>query len=151
MNGNNLKLKKSEYENNQIYFITIYIKNRENILGQIIKEPVFETKIMVLSETGIIVECFLKKSFLIYKDIFLYDYCIMPNHIHFIILRNVYSNFKKTNISTMIQQFKSSITKRIKKSIWQDSYYERIIRNEMEFYNAKNYIDFNVENYNTPW
>ena len=45
MNGNNLKLKKSEYENNQIYFITICIKNRENILGQIIKEPVFETKI----------------------------------------------------------------------------------------------------------
>lgn len=95
MGGNNFKLKKTEYENNQIYFITIFIKNRENILGQIIKEPVFETKILVLSKIGIIVEYFLKKSFLIYKDIFLYDYCIMPNHIHFIILRNVYSNCKK--------------------------------------------------------
>ena len=148
MGNNNLRLEKSEYENNQIYFITICVKNRKNILGKIINEPVFETKIMVLSKIGIIVECFFKKSFLIYKDLFLYDYCIMPNHIHFILLRNIYTKNKRTNISTMIQQFKISITKHIKKSIWQDGYYERIIRNEREFYKVKNYIDFNVENYN---
>lgn len=47
-------------------------------------------------------------------------------------------------ISRIIKQYKEWITKIIKKSIWQKSYYDHIIRNEKDYYRIWKYIDENV-------
>ena len=46
-------------------------------------------------------------------------------------------------VSRIIKQYKEWITKTIKKSIWQKSYYHHIIRNEKDYYRIWKYIDEN--------
>ena len=74
-------------------------------------------------------EC-IKKINDIYKSIKLEKYIIMPNHIHMILIVG-----KETTISVarVIKQYKEYITKQIKESIWQKSYYDHIIRNEKDY------------------
>lgn len=47
-------------------------------------------------------------------------------------------------LSRIIKQFKGSITKSIGFTIWQKSYYDRIIRNENEYFNIRKYIKENA-------
>ena len=49
----------------------------------------------------------------------------------------------KLTISRIIKQYKEWITKTTKKSIWQKSYYDHIIRNEKDYYRIWKYIDEN--------
>jgi REP element-mobilizing transposase RayT len=63
------------------------------------------------------------------------------------------NSFDRTKmlLSRIIQVYKSEITRRIKKVsnnkiknfAWQKSFYNRIIRNEKEFYNIQEYIHYN--------
>jgi len=62
----------------------------------------------------------------------------MPNHIHMII--------HKTNGRTIISDmraFKSLVTKKTGKSIWQDSYYDHVIRSEADYREKWQYIENN--------
>jgi len=86
----------------------------------------------------------------------------MPNHIHgIIIIENVGdANFAcptnktydstKMELSKIIQQFKRAVTIKIGNNKhdsnfkWQHSFYDRIIRNETELYNIRNYIRKNL-------
>lgn len=83
---------------------------------------------------------------LIYSNIILDEYIIMPNHIHMILAINKQYN---NSISKIIQQFKGKITKEIGYSIWQKLFYEHIIRNEKEYLKIKEYIINNPNNWNT--
>lgn len=76
------RLKNWDYSSEGYYFITICIHNREQILGDIISDK------MVLSDIGKIVEKEWLKSFEIRRELFCDTYCIMPNHIHGIVVIN---------------------------------------------------------------
>lgn len=76
------RLKNWDYSSEGYYFITICIHNREQILGNIISNE------MVLSDIGKIVEKEWLKSFEIRRELFCDTYCIMPNHIHGIVVIN---------------------------------------------------------------
>lgn len=65
-----------DYSKDGLYFITLIVKGRDNILGRICHGQ------MVLSEIGIIVKNEWIKSFKIRKELFLDEYVIMPNHLH---------------------------------------------------------------------
>ncbi len=71
----------------------------------------------------------------------------MPNHIHFIIILNNESE-NKFIVTRIVVAFKSITTIELhKKGLnyfkWQRSFYDRIIRNEKELYNIRQYIDQN--------
>lgn len=68
-----------DYSSEGLYFITICVKNRENILGKI------NIGQMVLSEFGEIVMEEWERSFEIRNELFCEIYVIMPNHIHAIL------------------------------------------------------------------
>ncbi len=68
-----------DYSSDGIYFITICIKNRENMLGSI------KNGQLILSVFGKIVEEEWEKSFEIRNELFCEIYVIMPNHIHAIL------------------------------------------------------------------
>lgn len=81
----------------------------------------------------------------------------MPNHFHGIIILNskpketghAPSLHKKHSLSNIVGSFKSGCTKQIrdkggKDFQWQERFYDRIIRNEKELYQIRNYI------YNNP-
>ncbi len=83
---------------------------------------------------------------LIYSNIIVDEYIIMPNHIHMILAINKQYN---NSISKIIQQFKGKITKEIGYSIWQKLFYEHIIRNEKEYLKIKEYVINNPNNWDT--
>ena len=58
------------------------------------------------------------------------------------------TNYKNgTTISKIIKHLKTNISREIKYSIWQKTFYEHIIRNEKEYLKIKEYIQNNVINW----
>ena len=147
----NIRLNDYNYSSNGAYFITICTKNKENLLwknvGANCVRPLDQ---LPLSKIGIAIENEIYKLNTVYENIKVDKYQIMPNHIHLIIFiyedSNGRTQFAPT-ISRIIKQFKGSITKQIEFSIWQKSFYDRIIRNEKEYQEVWNYIHNNPLKY----
>ena len=147
----NIRLNDYNYSSNGAYFITICTKNKENLLwknvGANCVRPLDQ---LPLSKIGIVIENEIYKLNTVYENIKVDKYQIMPNHIHLIIFiyedSNGQTQFAPTN-SRIIKQFKGSITKQIGFSIWQKSFYDRIIRNENEYQSVWNYIHNNPLKY----
>jgi len=121
---------------------------------------------MKLNEYGkIVLECW-KDLPNHYPDCELDEFVIMPNHFHGIIIvtgpnRRVQAclhptvGIKRNNerIPAMVGSFKSAVTNKIRKTgllnfQWQKSFHDRIIRDEIELYNVRNYIRNNPINWN---
>lgn len=140
----NIRLENYDYSSCRAYFVTICTENRKNLFCNSVGANCVRPN--ELSTIGIIVDSEIQKLNNVYKYISVDKYCIMPNHIHMIIListdENGRTQFAPT-IPRVIKQFKGSITKQIGKSIWQKSYNDRIIRNDAEYLDIWRYIDEN--------
>ncbi|HWP92234.1 MAG TPA: transposase [Thermodesulfobacteriota bacterium] len=113
---------------------------------------------MFLNEIGFLVSDEWIRSVQLRKEIELDEFVVMPNHLHGIVIireSNVGATGrsplpkgpKPRSIGAFIAGFKSSATKRINIMrgtsgfrIWQRNYYERIIRNEDELNEIREYI-----------
>ena len=133
-----IRLQGYDYSEGNMYFITICVKDRLEMLGEIIEDDIKLTK------EGNIVKQNINKIEQIYKNTIIDEYVIMPNHIHILLLINYKSS---VTISKIIKHFKTNITREIEYSIWQKSFYEHIIRNEKEYLKIKEYIKNNVINW----
>jgi REP element-mobilizing transposase RayT len=74
-----IRLPEYDYSKEGSYFITICSFNKELIFGKITNENI------ILSEIGKLVEKYLIEIPDHFNDVFIYEYVIMPNHIHLII------------------------------------------------------------------
>lgn len=159
-----IRLKGFDYTNRGYYFVTICTHGRENLFGTIRNvgaRP--DAPDMQLNEFGRIVENNVK---LMPKwKIFIDKYQIMPNHIHLIMVisgasgQNNISGASgraptKLTLGWYVGALKTLSTRQInrisgplKRKIFQRNYYERIIRNEKELWQARNYIESNVANW----
>ena len=133
-----IRLKEYDYSEKNMYFITICVKNRLELLGKIINDNI------KLTIEGKIVKQNIEIIEKIYKNITIDEYVIMPNHIHFLLLINHKNDI---TISKIIKHYKTIITREIKYHIWQKSFYEHIVRNEKEYFKIKEYIKNNVINW----
>ena len=133
-----IRLQGYDYSEGNMYFITICVKDRLEMLGEIIDDNIKLTK------EGKIVKQNINKIEQIYKNTIIDEYVIMPNHIHILLLINYKSS---VTTSKIIKHFKTNITREIEYSIWQKSFYEHIIRNEKEYSKIKEYIKNNVINW----
>lgn len=136
-----IRIKDYDYSKENIYFITICINNRLELLGKIIKEDYIE-----LTHEGKIAKQNINKIEEIYDNVIINEYIIMPNHIH-MLLEIKYK--KDISISKIIKHYKTNVSKEIKYSIWQKSFYEHIVRNEKEYLEIKEYIQNNIINWKT--
>ena len=75
-----LRLKEFDYTSNEGYFITIVTDDRKNYFGGIAENKV------ILNKYGEILEETLLSLPDVYKNIELYEYIIMPNHLHAVVL-----------------------------------------------------------------
>lgn len=87
------------------------------------------------------------------------EYVIMPNHVHGIIeleVRGVLNEFKSPskNLGAIIRGYKSTVTKQINAlnnqpgdKIWQQNYYDHIVRNRQDLNRIRRYIRDNPENW----
>ena len=133
-----LRIIEYDYSKEGMYFITICIKNRLELLGKI-KDNYIE-----LTQEGIIVKECIKQIEKRYINVEIDEYVIMPNHIHMILVIN---NKTEVTISRMMKQYKTYVSKKVGYAIWQKSFYEHIIRNEKEYIKIKDYIKNNIINW----
>jgi putative transposase len=142
----NNRLENYSYSFSGYYFLTICTHNKINLFGDVINGQ------MILNEYGLIALKFLKEINSVFNYVELDEYVIMPNHEHIILINNKDIDEElRCNmiISKAIQQYKRACTVEIRKSlgadfvVWQHSFYDRIIRNERELENIRNYIALN--------
>ncbi|SHM11436.1 transposase [Ruminococcus flavefaciens] len=108
-----------------------------------------------LSDIGKTVKEGLKNINHYYPMVMVDKYVIMPNHIHVIIRIEADNVGIETGgrtlcaptLSLIIKNFKEFVTKQIGFSVWQRSFYDRVLRNEWEYRNAWQYIENNPENW----
>jgi putative transposase len=148
------RLKDYDYSQGGCYFVTICTKDRTDHFGEI------ENGDMILNEYGKIAFNNWELISNHFEHLHLDAFVIMPNHVHGIIVitdnpvgvayMRPLQKIDKTKmlLSKIIQQYKSSVKRDIckqfhKSFIWQRSFYDRIIRNEKEFYNIQEYIQNN--------
>lgn len=179
-NRKSIRLKGYDYTQAGLNFITICVKDRECLFGEIYVTEVFGVEQfqpqqeMRLSVAGKIAdECWLEipKHF---PNAVLHEHIIMPNHVHGIIelkcndvgasyvmslgtshvmsQQNQFSKPIAGSISVIIQQYKSSVSRLVKKNnmphfIWQSRFYEHIIRDEQSYENIADYILNNPKNW----
>ena len=143
------RLKYYDYSKASWYFVTICTKDHKHLFGEITNAK------MILNGIGVKLDEYLNSIPIHFPNTELDEYIIMPNHIHAIIIIDYNSvgneNFRslhKTNLSNIIKGFKIGVTKwcrnnKIEHFKWQKSFYERIIRNEKEFFSIRKYIQQN--------
>jgi len=155
------RLKDWDYSTPWWYYVTICTKKFKSWFGEIKKSK------MILNDVGKIIDEEWNRTIEIRKNVDLDYYVVMPNHFHGIIIikdvetsrrdvsreqetghRPVSTNLKADSLGSIIGQFKSICTKRIRKSgierfKWQPRFYDHIIRNESDFRRIRNYIQNN--------
>lgn len=162
-----VRLKDWDYSSNGYYFVTICIKNKELLFGNISNTQI------ELSKIGLIAKDYLIATSEHFQNTKIDEFVIMPNHIHSIIVldnpncRDITSDIGRDitcNVSTginrfsqrisgslpvIIQQYKSSVKRWCNKNNysyfqWQRLYYEHIIQTEKQLNNIREYIATNI-------
>ena len=140
-----IRLKYYDYSTCGMYFITICIKNRLELLGKI-----QDKNNILLTTKGNIVEKELQKIEVLLTNVTIDEYIIMPNHIHLILRIDSLSDLEATGrpmavptISTVINQFKGAVSRMAGFNVWQGRLHDRILRNEREYRGAWQYIENN--------
>ncbi|UYN89655.1 MAG: hypothetical protein KIT08_00070 [Anaerolineales bacterium] len=144
------------------YFVTLVSKNREAIFGRLVGEQI------VLHEAGQIVVEEWRKTSDLRSDVSLDEFVVMPDHFHAILLlqgkplasdgspnrnslgahrgaplHNSRLRREPNSLGSIIAGFKSKVSQRIGRSVWQRNYFDRIIRDESELNKFREYILYN--------
>lgn len=137
------------------YFVTLCTHHRQNLFGRVVDGE------MCLNQLGRMVEAAWLEIPEHDPAVLLDEYIVMPDHFHGIIFLNREKPVGERHASplpgnasgtlpTIIGSFKSAVTKRINRlrntpgaSLWQRSFYDRIIRDEKELDTFRAYIRAN--------
>lgn len=151
-----------DYSQPGVYFITICTYQRQLLFGKV------ESEQMWLSPIGIIAEEEWKRTSIVRPNIELGAFVVMPNHLHGLIVITSFASVGATrrvaptlhssgpkpgSIGAIIGQFKSIVTKRVKREltsygdVWQRNYYEHVVRSENEHDHFHKYIESNLINW----
>jgi len=140
------RLRNFDYSSSKIYFVTFNCHENLHLLGEISKGKAEDT--FQPSEIGLITEKSVQDIAFYYPGVEVLDYVVMPNHVH--ILISLINSVDKVNLSTIIGACKSTITRKVKIVspeivIWQKSFHDHIIRDEMDYLTHGEYIRANVQ------
>jgi putative transposase len=162
-----IRFKEYDYASEGGYFVTICANMHRHFFGKIIQGRMRNSKI-----GNVIQECW-DAIPLHFPFVILDAFVIMPNHIHGILIFNRCQNEERDarscvstkkqatsgafgpqarNLASVIRGFKIGVTKNVHKDfgvckIWQTRYYERVIRNEFELKQIREYIFNNPTNW----
>ena len=149
-----IRLKEYDYSLEGDYFITICTHRHECILGYI------QDSAMQLNPFGRIAQACWEELPSHYPNVVLDEFCIMPNHVHGIIIltdqnpdvgaRHASPLQNMPVLGTVIGSFKSASARLINhlrgtlgSPVWQRNYYEHIIRSEKSLEAIQEYINAN--------
>ena len=161
------RLKDYDYSQSGSYFVTISTFHSRHIFGRITDGSI------TLSPIGIIVESDWREIPDHYDNISLDAYCIMPNHLHGIVVIEGNDNSPPTtraerhfgqpirgSLSSIIGAFKAGVTWKARQAklwrkapLWHPRFYDCIIRSDLSLYRIRRYINLNpiVWDYRRNW
>ncbi|CAN5400636.1 transposase [soil metagenome] len=159
-NSESIRLKNWDYSTEAFYIVTICSDLKKHFFGNISKNGDSEKAVLIKSIIGEISEKYWYEIPNYYSYAVLVEFVIMPNHLHGIIFldkkgerSNSTNKFgpQKENLGAIIRGYKASV-KRFANSNkinfdWQSGYFDRIIRNENELNNFRQYIIDNPDNW----
>ena len=122
-----------DYAENGAYFITCCTIGKQCLFAD------RETP-HLLTPWGVLVDQAIRDIASHYPGVQLEQYVVMPNHIHLLLLL---SN-SGVSVSRVVQQLKRSVSKQIGKQVWQKSFHDRVVRNDVEYRKIWAYIDTNI-------
>jgi putative transposase len=127
------------YTKSGVYFVTICVKNRATVFGNI------KSGKMVLSDIGIMVQEILKSLATVFQGCELDEFMVMPNHVHILL---VIDREKKDSpeLVELIDWFKkeaiekiSEVTKELS-FFWERSFYQHHIKDNEHLKDVKLHI-----------
>jgi len=152
-----MRLQGWDYSSPGCYFVTICVKNKECFLADIVGSKVVPNKYGKIVESRWV---WLIKQYC-YAE--LDAFVVMPNHVHGMIKisnnsvvtgrdLSLLKQGKRKSLSDIIGAFKTTSSKDIHlvgfpNFFWQRSFYEKIIRSEVEANNIRQYIRNNPSNW----
>ncbi len=134
-----------DYSSCGTYFITVCTKDKKRLFGNIVGAPIGRPNVE-LSEYGEIVDEAINNIEKKYTCIRVDKYVIMPDHIHLLlsILPDKSGRpMGAPTVSTVINQLKGCVSKKVGFSLWQKLYYDHIIRDEEDYNTKWQYIENN--------
>ena len=145
-----IRIKDYDYSAPGAYFVTICTKNRAQILWETVGADIIRPQDVSLSVVGKIVEQGVLQISNHYDHIAVDKFCIMPNHVHLILV--IQNNedgrmISAPTVSTVVGSMKRWVSKQIGRSIWQKSFYEHGIRNQQDYDEIWEYIETNPMKY----
>ena len=145
------RLKDYNYSQAGCYFITICVKDRQELLGRVVGDAAFGVPSVELTATGEIVKRRIERINQT-SNRRVDKFVIMPNHVHMLLALSDgtprAASPTKAVIPQTINAFKSLTTKECGFSIWQRSFHDHIIRDEAEYQRIWQYIDENPQRWN---
>lgn len=146
----NIRIKDFDYSTSGAYFITICTTNRKNLLWDAVGADTIRPQNMPLSVIGKIVEQGILQMASHYRNVIVEKYCIMPDHVHFIL--SIESDIggrivSAPTISTVVGSMKRWVSTQVGKPIWQKSFYDHVIRSQQDYDEIWEYIENNPLKY----
>ena len=147
------RLANFDYGSAGTYFVTICIQNRQCLLSHIVGRGLAPAEIkyeVQYTEYGRIAEQQLMLLEKRYPYLEVYEYVIMPNHIHaiFWLHRETKGASPRPTVEDIVCAYKSLTTREcrqqgFKGKLFQNSFYEHIVRNQEDFAETAKYIRSN--------
>ena len=146
-----IRLKGYDYSNAGYYFITVCVKDGHEMLGSIVGHDDPACRPFVgLTEYGAISDKYIKTIEPHYDGVFVDKYCIMSNHIHIILAvcggqDGAPGSSRPTTalIPRIMAAYKKYTNKEFGFDMWQDRYYDNVIRGKEDYQRIWQYIDEN--------
>ena len=140
------RLTEFDYSMPNAYFITICADKRKNLFWTDADTIVDRPKNVPLSYLGAIVRQSIEDIPKHYPAISVDHYVIMPNHIH--LLLQIHTDdygraMLAPTISTVVQQMKGYVSKKLGESVWQKLFHDHVIRGQQDYLKIWNYIEGN--------
>ena len=140
-----LRLKDYDYSQNGGYFITFCTENRAPVLSRItVGKAALRLPQVELTEYGRITEKYIQNISVAYPHISVENYVIMPNHVHLLLLvGDGGQGAARPTVSAVVRSIKALVRKETGKSLFQNSFYDHILRDEQDFLIHWDYIETN--------
>ena len=154
----NHRIRNYDYSQNGVYFLTVCTQGRKKNLSKIsVGTPVLgcppEPQIELLP-CGVVAQKYIQQMDAFYEHLSVDKYIIMPDHIHLLITiqnpvghsgRSVPTkeSIRTSVIARFVGTFKRFCNKVYGTNIWQERYYDHVIRNQQDYNEIWEYIDNN--------
>lgn len=141
------RLKEYDYGQNGVYFVTICVRNREPLLSTVsVGRDAHIPPSLTLLRHGVITDKYIRRINAVYPTVSVDNYVIMPNHVHLLIRicdQSGGMRASRPTLHTVVRSLKTMVTKESGQAIWQDSYYDHVVRSERDYQEIWRYIDEN--------